>query len=1059
MLGDPLLSGLAHGAIATAGNLLFRGGVPACPSVTCGAVRCSEVICASCPTCPTEVLLHSGLEIWNVVAAFCLWGSGVLAGLCLSAVTGLGQSVDGRRLQPGTEILLRYDVPVAEWHARILLAAVDVDTWIVLTPDGDIFAEDLGPRNHDVASWRVRVAGLVPFGLNPAELYEFHPAPLPAELVNLFQEGTVLASQERARRSLPPLGAAGGVAAGAVAGGAVVGGLPPLAGAGGAPMAAVAGGGGAALGGGLGLAGLALAIGGGVAHVASRTADAAGGDDARTLTISRDADGNRFKEFREAVLQCRPSEFKDWPIAGPRTVKYVLMQVLEHGGNPIAHRNLWRTACRFQPSDNAAIEHEGWSKVLHTMLSYDQVDASNLAAAELVCRNLQRLEERRKDRMLNSDESGETSLFMGASGSSRSRLLIAPHLQEWIGSELQKEALISKERRKAREERALARKPLAKGAKEDKQYQSMHFVNIFKFNFVLHCRRVEAKGEGSRARELFPLPFLSATSSPSDMGHSSVSKGARAGAHAKAEWLPWANQGIEALNEMSGCAESFNAPRPTEVQSLALQRIRTAYRLMPAPVGEPPPTVGALHELCSSSAAYSQARKDVLPYTEAKVAWPPEGTAPVPIRRCLPEADGEWLGDWRSPMLNNPEEARIALSSAGIAKAYIDPVLGHNVKTYARFIKQLDKRHMLGFRKASGEAGLMGVFCVAKKNGALRLIFDTRLINCMFKPAPATQLPTASAIASVEIYEDIHDDEIFLAAGDLANAFYTLGLPEDLSHLFTLPAIEAGLLGISEISGKPISPDTQLLPFLTVLPMGRSWALRLCQQVLNHAISAAGFKDHQVIADKKAPVIVSRQASGAAGYVDNFAVLGHDRLQVQHQCNQIAKVLRSCGLTVYEEESASSLCDFVGLRFDGKLGTVRIKPDRIRKIRSAIQELLLRNQCSGAQLEGLIGHATWAILMRREGLALLNHSYAFIAAHSEQQVRLWPAVRRELRQVAALCVGVIASDSSPYGAGVCQRRLNPDFIKVHGRQSEKWRYKFEDAMRAREHTFATGDDL
>ena len=36
--------------------------------------------------------------------------------------------------------------------------------------------------------------------------------------------------------------------------------------------------------------------------------------------------------------------------------------------------------------------------------------------------------------------------------------MISPKLTEWIGAEMQKEALVAKERRKAREERALSRK-------------------------------------------------------------------------------------------------------------------------------------------------------------------------------------------------------------------------------------------------------------------------------------------------------------------------------------------------------------------------------------------------------------------------------------------------------------------------------------------------------------------------------------------------------------------------------------------------------------------------
>ena len=57
-------------------------------------------------------------------------------------------------------------------------------------------------------------------------------------------------------------------------------------------------------------------------------------------------------------------------------------------------------------------------------------------------RAIQRLEEKRKHKIAANEDAGEAS----------------PYLTEWLGSEMQKEAMVAKERRKAREERALSRK-------------------------------------------------------------------------------------------------------------------------------------------------------------------------------------------------------------------------------------------------------------------------------------------------------------------------------------------------------------------------------------------------------------------------------------------------------------------------------------------------------------------------------------------------------------------------------------------------------------------------
>ena len=412
----------------------------------------------------------------------------------------------------GDQVLLRYADPEALWHVRILLALVTGEWWIVLTPTGDLYSEQISNANRDLLAWRFRGgAGGVPFGILPGQIFDFAPAPSPAQLQQLIAEGEQLARQERVRLglpaaaaapppagvgvaaafgdaaiALPPLGApppvggaglCGGAAALAHAAGLAVGGLAPAGGAhfgagypppGGAlpPFAGLPLGGAAA---GFGGAAAASAVFGGIPGVHDIGAGAfsqdAGisGDDARTLAIIRDNEGVRFSEFREATKKSRPTDFPDWPIAGPRTTKWALDFISEHGGTPLGHHQAWRSACRFQPGDGPVLEHESWSRVLQSMVCYDQLDATNLACGELVARNIQRIEERHKDRAIASEEQSEAALFMGMPQGSRAGLCISPALNTWAGKQTAEEACVAKERRKAREERALARKPAKKG--------------------------------------------------------------------------------------------------------------------------------------------------------------------------------------------------------------------------------------------------------------------------------------------------------------------------------------------------------------------------------------------------------------------------------------------------------------------------------------------------------------------------------------------------------------------------------------------------------------------
>eukprot|EP00972_Heterocapsa_arctica_P046889 6921598-Heterocapsa_arctica.AAC.1 len=53
----------------------------------------------------------------------------------------------------------------------------------------------------------------------------------------------------------------------------------------------------------------------------------------------------------------------------------------------------------------------------------------------------------------------DSQLLLLGTTDTRGRVGVSPALQSWLGEELAKEAMANKERRKAREERALAAKP------------------------------------------------------------------------------------------------------------------------------------------------------------------------------------------------------------------------------------------------------------------------------------------------------------------------------------------------------------------------------------------------------------------------------------------------------------------------------------------------------------------------------------------------------------------------------------------------------------------------
>ena len=122
-------------------------------------------------------------------------------------------------------------------------------------------------------------------------------------------------------------------------------------------------------------------------------------------------------------------------------MKHVIPATLDHGGSDL-------TAKR------AALENEGWRKVLPSINV--GLRSGRCARAELVVRAIQRVEERCKWKLAAVDDRGKLP-FMGTAGGSRTGPVACKKLTEWVGGEAQQAALATKECRKAREERQLAR--------------------------------------------------------------------------------------------------------------------------------------------------------------------------------------------------------------------------------------------------------------------------------------------------------------------------------------------------------------------------------------------------------------------------------------------------------------------------------------------------------------------------------------------------------------------------------------------------------------------------
>ena len=123
---------------------------------------------------------------------------------------------------------------------------------------------------------------------------------------------------------------------------------------------------------------------------------------------------------------------------------------------------------RLSAGDPGVDEHQFLSECLEWGATYDMMNLGELLVFEHIARRYQLWEEVYAS-ALREAESGEQGtdwlderrLFLGT-GRSHGSALVSPELEEHVSGELQKESAVLKEKRKGREERALARgSPLA----------------------------------------------------------------------------------------------------------------------------------------------------------------------------------------------------------------------------------------------------------------------------------------------------------------------------------------------------------------------------------------------------------------------------------------------------------------------------------------------------------------------------------------------------------------------------------------------------------------------
>lgn len=110
---------------------------------------------------------------------------------------------------------------------------------------------------------------------------------------------------------------------------------------------------------------------------------------------------------------------------------------------------------------------------------------------------------------------------------------------------------------------------------------------------------------------------------------------------------------------------------------------------------------------------------------------------------------------------------------------------------------------------------------------------------------------------------------VFYTSHDVADCFYQFRIPLEISRFFGLHPVRASDVGVDSVFGHMVPSDTTIVPHLSVLPMGVSFALHWAQMGHESILTRAGVCGVDSFLVDFAPSADLSSEVGTIVYVDN----------------------------------------------------------------------------------------------------------------------------------------------------------------------------------------------
>ncbi|CAK0861861.1 unnamed protein product, partial [Prorocentrum cordatum] len=760
--------------------------------------------------------------------------------------------------------------------------------------------------------------------------------------------------------------------------------------------------------------------------------------DVRTLGDHLDDAGQRCLRLSEAVALMRDTDQPNFPLAGVRSVKEFLESVASGPGNMTSYQAEWERLSGVGEGSAVNHVHRNLCEVIRLMHSWDQVDASMLASAELIVRWLVQTEIVVERNPRHPDYSG-LDIVISAPVNAAGRAT-TNKFNSWVTDKLKERAQIWKQERLYREEQKTNLKEGKGGDGYDPSKKKL-------------------KKRGGKA------------------GAEGAGEGALRDSGKFFDTVRALNQ-LAAANVNSRRAQGHDrAPeghlRPTAVQQWMIQNVARrvlAYGDCPTDLTEE----SSLHEILDSRDHYGMEPKNLASFDFDKVKILHRKVHVRPIRRELPASAAGYLRHASDLIeMDEAELERNRAEGVGVTP-YWDPLLRRSRDLRKRLYQRLDQQGLLTWRRRL--KGHAGIFVVKKKDGLQRLIIDARAANRAHRPPPTTRLGSSRCMADL----DLSDPRLKASGfgglgsgafspagreGDVGDCFYNFTIPE-LASWFGF-ADQFGTHELTEMGCLPDSiwddaegaetkvEDGELLyPCMRAVCMGWSWALYFANEAVTYRVQRA-LPDgaEKVMREMQLAPTIEPGKCAAGVHVDNVQVIGGCEADANTQMHEIENLFREDRIPFDVEPGDSLEMQSLGLVYHWQERRLRHVARRVWRTYMAGHALLRRRKLHGHALQCWLGHVVNLNQLCPEAMSALNACYRFIEESLESPKRVWPSVKSEIRCSMNLLFlmeadlgatysdQVYCGDSSGRGYALHVTTAEPTELREAWRWRERWRYR------------------